>query len=520
MILVWIILLPLLGGIIAGFFGRRNPEAARWISVITLVLELDLFLILAIWHPDSGWTGIRAESPWIVEYYHDWIPQLGIGIHLALDGLSLLTLLLTLFLGLMSIVSSWKEINDGAGTFHMNLLWTLSGVIGVFLALDLFLFYFFWELMLVPMYFLIALWGHENRRYASVKFFLFTQLSGLLMFIAILGLYFIHGNTTGTYSFDYIQLLGTRVDPSVAMWLMLGFFMAFAVKLPVLPFHTWLPDAHTEAPTAGSVILAGLMLKTGAYGMLRFMVPLFPEAVADFAPVGMVLAVAGILYGAFLSFAQNDLKRLVAYTSISHMGFVLLGIFTWNELALQGTVMQMICHGVGTGGLFIMAGALQERLHTRDMTDMGGLWSSLPRLGGAGMVLAMASLGLPGLGNFIGEFLVLLGTYQKNVVAAAFAAAGLIAATAYALRMMQRVFHGQLQKQGQRQRAFKDATFRELSVLVVMIAVLVALGLYPQPVLKTAGPAINEIMTGNVIKSPADGHRLPESGLQKKEELK
>jgi NADH-quinone oxidoreductase subunit M len=510
MILVWIILLPLLGGIAAAYFGRRNAKAARWISVITLILELDLLLIIGIWHLDSGWTGTRAGSSWILEYYHNWIPQLGIGIHLAMDGLSLLMLLLTLFLGLISIVSSWKEIRDGVGTFHMNLLLTLAGVIGVFLALDLFLFYFFWELMLVPMYFLIALWGHENRRYASVKFFLFTQLSGLLMFIAILGLYFIHGNTTGTYTFDYVQLLGTRIDPSVAIWLMLGFFIAFAVKLPVLPFHTWLPDAHTEAPTAGSIILAGLMLKTGAYGMLRFMVPFFPEAVADFAPIGMVLAVAGILYGAFLSFAQNDLKRLVAYTSISHMGFVLLGIFTWNELALQGTVMQMICHGVGTGGLFIMAGALQERLHTRDMADMGGLWSSLPRMGGAAMVLAMASLGLPGLGNFIGEFLVLLGTYQKNVVAAAFAATGLIAATAYALRMMQKVFYGAEQgaKQGAAltQRPLEDATIREMSVLVIMIVVLVGLGLYPQPVLNTAGPAIKSIMTSNAMKNPAVSH--------------
>ena len=506
MILVWIILLPLLGGIVTAYFGRRNAKAARWISVATLILELDLFLIIAIWQLDSGWTGARAGSPWIVEYYHDWIPQLGIGIHLAMDGLSLLMLLLTLFLGLISIVSSWKEIHDGVGTFHMNLLWTLSGVIGVFLALDLFLFYFFWELMLVPMYFLIALWGHENRGYASVKFFLFTQLSGLLMFIAILGLYFIHGNTTGTYTFDYVQLLGTQIDSSVALWLMLGFFIAFAVKLPVLPFHTWLPDAHTEAPTAGSIILAGLMLKTGAYGMLRFMVPFFPEAVAAFAPVGIVLAVAGILYGAFLSFAQNDLKRLVAYTSISHMGFVLLGIFTWNELALQGTVMQMICHGVGTGGLFIMAGALQERLHTRDMTDMGGLWSLLPRMGGAAMILAMASLGLPGLGNFIGEFLVLLGTYQKNVVAAGFAAVGLIAATAYALRMMQKVFYGVAQTE----RSLEDGTVREMSVLVIMIVILVGLGLYPQPVFNTADPAIKSIMTINAMKGPAEPHMSPE----------
>ncbi len=271
----------------------------------------------------------------------------------------------------MSVLVSWTEIQYQVGFFHFNLLWILAGIAGVFLAVDLFLFYFAWELMLIPMYFLIAIWGHEHRRYAAVKFFLFTQLSGLLMLIAILALYFAHHNATGVYTFEYGELLGTPLAPATEMWIMLGFFTAFAVKLPVVPLHTWLPDAHTEAPTAGSVILAGLLLKTGAYGMIRFVVPLFPHAAAPLRAGGHVLGVAGILYGAVLAFSQTDLKRLVACTSVSHLGFVLLGIFAWNSLALEGAVMTMIAHGISTGALFVIVGALQERIHTRDIWPHG-----------------------------------------------------------------------------------------------------------------------------------------------------
>ncbi|HAM52626.1 MAG TPA: NADH-quinone oxidoreductase subunit M, partial [Nitrospiraceae bacterium] len=266
-------------------------------------------------------------------------------------------------------------------------------------------------------------------------------------------------------------------------------FIAFAVKLPVVPFHSWLPDAHTEAPTAGSVILAGLLLKTGAYGMLRFMVPFFPDAVSAVAVPGMFLAVIGILYGALLAFAQTDLKRLVAYTSISHMGFVLLGVFAWNALALQGVVMQILCHGISTGALFILAGSLQERLHTRDTKCMGGLWSAAPRMAGVGLVFALASLGLPGMGNFVGEFLVLIGTYQINVVMAVLATTGLVAATVYSLWIIQRVFHGQKKEDLK----LADFSAREMSVMTVMIAAIVLLGLYPQPVFNTAGPALTTL---------------------------
>ena len=323
MILAWLIIIPLAGGLAAWPLGRKNAAVTRWISLAAL--SLDLVLLASLWSASSSQVSLTSGT-WLIELNRPWIPQLGISLHLAVDGLSLMLVALTLFLGIVSVICSWTEIRERVGFFHLNLLAILAGILGVFLSLDLFLFYFFWELMLVPMYFLISIWGHENRVYASLKFFIFTQAGGLLMLLSILGLYFIHGRSTGVYTFDYSLLLGTALTPKAAFWLMLGFFISFTVKLPMVPFHPWLPDAHTEAPTAGSVILAGLLLKTGAYGLLRFVLPLFPEAALSIAPAVMIIAVIGIIYGAVLAFAQTDLKRLVAYTSVSHMGFVLLGI--------------------------------------------------------------------------------------------------------------------------------------------------------------------------------------------------
>jgi len=375
------------------------------------------------------------------------------------------------------------------GFFHLNLLWILAGIAGVFLAVDLFLFYFAWELMLVPMYFLIVIWGHENRTYAAMKFFIFTQLSGLLMLIAIVALYFVHHAVTGIYTFEYADLLGTQMAPQTEMWIMLGFFVAFAVKLPMFLLHTWLPDAHTEAPTAGSVILAGLLLKTGAYGMLRFVVPLFPNAAHTIAPAAMALGIAGILYGAIQAFGQTDIKRLVAYTSVSHLGFVLLAIFVWNRLTLQGALITIISHGISTGALFVLAGLIQERIHTRDMDRMGGLWDTAPRLSGVGLFFALASLGLPGLGDFVGEFLILLGTYQRSILAAVLAAIGVLATTFYALRFVQRTFHGPNSHDWQ----IRDLIPREGIVMGLMMVTLLWLGLYPQPVLRMFGPTLTKL---------------------------
>src|ERR1035437_6242842 len=392
MILIYLIVILLAGAFLAWLAGNWNAVLPRIISLVALGIDLTL-MVLFLFQTTT------FNTKWLIDIQSNWIPQFGIGIHLALDGLSLLMLLLTFFLGIIAVLISWKEINTKVGFFHFNLLLILAGIVGVFLSLDLFLFYFFWELMLVPMYFLIGIWGHENRTKAAYKFFLYTQASGLLMFISILALYFVHGDSTGIYSFDYIQLLGTHMSASTGILIMSGFLAAFLVKLPVVPLHNWLPDAHSEAPTAGSLILAALLLKTGAYGLLRFIVPLFPSASVTFAPIGMLLGVIGILYGAKLAFAQTDLKRLVAYTSVSHMGFVILGVFSFNELAYQGVVMQMIAHGISTGALFILVGQLYERIHTRDINKMGGLWEKIPMMGAFGLIFSLSSLGLPGLGD-------------------------------------------------------------------------------------------------------------------------
>jgi NADH-quinone oxidoreductase subunit M len=474
MILFWIIVILVAAGLLAWASASLIPALCRWIALLAVLA--DFFITLVLWTRNA-----RAPSnTWFEELDWTWVPDFGVHFHLALDGLSLLLLMLTFALGIVSVLASWTEITEAVGFFHLNLLWILAGIAGVFLAVDLFLFYFAWELMLVPMYFLIAIWGHENRTYAAVKFFIFTQLSGLLMLIAIVALYLVHHAVTGVYTFEYSDLLGTPMSLHVEMWIMLGFFVAFAVKLPMFLLHTWLPDAHTEAPTAGSVVLAGLLLKTGAYGMLRFVVPLFPDAARSIAPAAIVLGIAGILYGAILAFGQTDIKRLVAYTSVSHLGFVLLAIFVWNTLALQGALITIISHGISTGALFVLAGLIQERIHTREMDRMGGLWDTAPRLSGVGLFFALASLGLPGLGDFVGEFLILLGAYERSILAAVVAAIGVLATTFYALRFVQRTFHGANSNRWN----IQDLMPREGIVMGLMMVTLLWLGLYPQPVLR------------------------------------
>lgn len=481
MILVSVIGILLIGGVLAWLAGRWSERLARWTSLVAI--GIDFVLAGIVWVGKAS----SATGRWLDEVDWVWVPGLGIHFHLAVDGLSLLMLALTLFLGIVAVLASWTEIQEKVGFFHFNLMWVLAGISGVFLAIDLFLFYFAWELMLLPMYFLIVIWGHERRVYAGAKFFLFTQCSGLLMLIAILALYFIHHKTTGVYTFEYSELLTTHLNHRAEFWIMLGFFVAFAVKLPVVPLHTWLPDAHTQAPTAGSVILAGLLLKTGAYGLIRFVVPLFPDAVSEFTPFALALAAIGIVYGAVMAYSQTDLKRLVAYTSVSHLGFVLLGIFSQNPLGLQGAVMTMISHGLSTGALFVLVGSLQERLHTRDLDQMGGLWAAMPKLSGAALFFSLGSLGLPGLGDFVGEFLVLLGSYRVSITITVIASLGVLASTFYALRMVQRAFQGPNTHTWQ----VPDLNPREALVMAVMIVGLLGLGLYPQPVLNSSAQALN-----------------------------
>lgn len=486
MILLWFVIILMAGGLLAWITSYWSVIACRWISLLALAVNLVLAAFLWIrYQPETS-----GGDMWITSFNAEWIPTFGIGFNLALDGLSLLMLLLTFLLGTIGVITSWREIQFRIGFFHFNLLWVIAGITGVFLTMDLFLFYFFWEVMLIPMYFLIGIWGHENRRYAAFKFFIFTQASGLLMLLAILGLYFFNGVATGNYTFNYFELLGNDLPAGVERWLMLGFLAAFIVKLPVVPFHNWLPDAHSEAPTAGSLILAGLLLKTGAYGLLRFVVPLFPNASEEIAPMAMLFGVIGILYGAMLAFSQTDLKRLVAYTSVSHMGFVMLGVFAFNDLAWQGVVMQIITHGISTGALFLIAGSLYERIHTRDVEMMRGFWQQTPFLGTICLIFCMASLGLPGLGNFVAEFLILLGAWKSSPVLTIFASIGLVAATAYSLRIMQKIFYGSRLSSYE----LSDLTLRESLMMVPLAAIIIWLGVFPQPVLDTTSPVVQSVL--------------------------
>lgn len=489
MMLPALIAVLILGGFAAWFSESRSPEAPRWVAIITLTLEA-LLVAGQSMQTDIDSLSVGLSPAWISDYARPWIPRFGIGFHLALDGLSLLLIALTVLLGFMAVSSSWTEIRNRQGFFFFNLLACLAGTIGVFLAVDLFLFFFFWELMIIPMYFLISIWGHENRTYAAIKFVIFTQVSSLLLLLSIVVLVLIGHQQSGAYTFDYFELQEVSIDPDIAFWLMLGFFIAFTVKLPAVPFHTWLPDAHTQAPTGGSVILAGVMLKTGAYGLLRFVIPLFPEAAHQFAPVAMTLGAISVLYAAMMAYAQSDLKRLVAYTSVSHMGFILLGVFSWNYLAMQGAVITMLAHGISAAALFMIAGSLQERLHTRELGSMGGLWSTLPRLSALALFFAIASLGLPGLGNFIGEFLVLLGAFDVNVVLTSIAALALILSPVYALIVIQKACHGPLKNQSLQ----SDYGFRELASMALLVLTTAWLGLNPRPVLTVSGPALEQLV--------------------------
>lgn len=487
-LLPWLVFIPFLGGLLCWQLERFGSFVPGWTALITMGVSL-LLIFQIYW---QGWGNshsaflapIKMFPEWRAEFVLPWIPSLGIEFHLGLDGLSFLMLGLTVLLGTLAVLCSWQEVKKNQGFFYLNLLWILGGVIGVFLAIDLFLFFFFWEMMLVPMYFLIALWGHKasdgkTRISAATKFFIYTQASGLIMLIAILGLVLLHYRSTGEITFNYEHLLNTPMSHQVEYLLMLGFFIAFAVKMPVVPLHGWLPDAHSQAPTAGSVDLAGILLKTAAYGLLRFSLPLFPHASHEFAPIAYWLGIFGIFYGAWMAFSQTDIKRLIAYTSVSHMGFVLIAIYTGSQLAYQGAVIQMIAHGLSAAGMFIICGQLYERLHTRDMREMGGLWGRIKYLPAISLFFAAANLGMPGTGNFIGEFMILFGSFEVVPLITSISTFGLVFASVYSLIMMQRTFYGAPKSEV----ALTPMTAREGLILMLLLILLVLLGFYPQPVL-------------------------------------
>lgn len=494
MILPWLILIPFIGGLLCWQGERFGTTLPRWIALLTMSLLFGLGLWLWATGDFTLAPAPGADPVWAHEFKVNWIERFGITIHLAMDGLSVLMVTLTGLLGVLSVLCSWNEIQNRVGFFHLNLMWILGGVVGVFLAVDLFLFFFFWEMMLVPMYFLIALWGHsgskgKTRIYAATKFFIFTQASGLVMLVAILGLVLVHYNATGVLTFNYADLLKTPLTPTAEYLLMLGFFIAFAVKFPVVPFHSWLPDAHAQAPTAGSVDLAGILLKTAAYGLMRFALPLFPNASAEFAPIAHWLGVFAIVYGALLSFAQTDIKRLVAFSSVSHMGFVLIAIYSGSQIALQGAVVQMMAHGLSAAALFILCGQLYERLHTRDMRQMGGIWSRMPYLPAISLFFAAAALGLPGTGNFVGEFLILLGSFEKAMWVTIIAATGLVFGSVYSLIMIHRAHFGAAKSDA----PLQGLKPRELIMVFGLAVLLILLGVYPQPVLDTSAASMHGV---------------------------
>ena len=479
------ILLPLAGAVIIAFLDREQTQQIRWVALLTSLLTFLLTVLL--------YAGLRVDTPGMqFREIHPWIKAPPIYYHLGVDGLSGLLILLTGFLTPLCVLVSWTDITRRVKEFFLFLLALETGMIGVFASLDLVLFFLFWEVMLIPMYFLIGIWGHERRVYAAAKFIIYTMLGSALMLVGILYLY----NLTGTFDLPRIMeslTSSTLLTHSVERWLFLAFFVAFAIKVPLFPFHTWLPDAHVEAPTAGSVILAGVLLKMGTYGMLRFCLPLFPRASREFAPLVIVLAIIGIIYGALVAMVQPDLKKLVAYSSVAHLGFCVLGIFVMNIQGIEGSIYQMFSHGVSTGALFILVGLLYERRHTRLIREFGGLATSLPVYSTFFLFVTLSSLGLPILNGFVGEFLIIVGSYHSRAVYAALAALGVVLAAVYLLWMYQRVFFGEITNDENKN--LPDCTALEKTVLTTVVIVILAMGIHPQPFLRRMDQSVAAVMS-------------------------
>src|SRR3954464_9769736 len=443
-LLTLVIFLPLLGAVLVALLPRGEGGQHKGVAFIASLATFALSIPL--------WTGFRGVAgKYAFEQRSEWAPTLGFSYHIGLDGVALLLVMLTTFLGPIVILSSWKYIQERVKLYCISLLVLETAMIGTLAALDLVLFYVFWEAMLIPMYLLIGMWGSERRIYAAVKFFLFTFVGSVLMLLAIFWLWSNSG-AAGDRTFDYVELMAQgTITPALQKWLFLAFALAFAIKVPIWPLHTWLPDAHTEAPAAGSIILAGVMLKMGTFGFIRYAMPLFPQAALEWAPVIATLGVVGIVYGSFMCMAQTDMKRLIAYSSVAHLGFVMLGRWARAAEAVSGAVLQMVNHGISTGGLFLMIGLLYERTHTRDLAAYGGLARVGPAIAATFLVIPLASIGLPGTNGFVGEFLVLVGTFSSKILHGAIplavvGATGVILGAVYMLWMYQRIFFGPVRK--------------------------------------------------------------------------
>ncbi len=492
-ILSIILFTPLVGAIILLFLPKENKDAIRWVANIFGMLGFAVSLPLVPWFwalkERSGFQFVEG-SP------NNWIPSIGAGYVLGIDGISFLLIMLTTLLGAISILSSWEAIQDRAKEYYAWFLVLQTGMLGVFMANDFFLFFVFWEAMLVPMYLLIGIWGGPRKLYAAIKFFLYTLFGSVLMLLGIIFLYFHHHTLTGVYTFSLTELYATapKIAGPAAIWLFFAFFLGFAIKVPMFPFHTWLPDAHVEAPTAGSVILAGVLLKMGTYGFLRFSLPFFPAiAMTPWVRNLLVtLSIIGIIYGALVSLVQKDMKKLVAYSSVSHLGFCTLGIFACSPLGISGSVIQQINHGISTGALFLIVGILYERRHTREISEYGGISTIMPMYATIALIMFMSSMGLPLLNGFVGEFTILQGTFMENKWWAAWAAPGVILAAAYLLWLYQRVFFGK--NENPKNANLKDLSAREIATFVPLVVLSFVIGLYPKPLFQILATPVNNLV--------------------------
>jgi NADH-quinone oxidoreductase subunit M len=493
--LILVTFFPLLGVLVLLFINNEQKNVLRWTAVITSLITFLISLwVLASFDPNQADLQMVVNLPWIQ------VSSWNISFFMGIDGLSILLVLLTTFLTPISILSSWESVQERVKDFMIFFLLLEVAMVGVFLAQDLFLFFIFWEFTLVPMYFLIGIWGGPRRMYAAIKFFLYTMAGSILMLLAIIWL----GLEGGTFAVPEL-IANLNIPPGTQTWLFLAFTAAFAIKVPMWPLHSWLPDAHVEAPTAGSVILAGVLLKMGTYGFLRFNIPLFPQAAITFAPWIALLAVIGIIYGAAVSYAQRDAKKLVAYSSVSHLGFVMLGLFALNQQGIQGGILQMINHGLSTGALFLLVGMIYDRRHTREMDAYGGLWKVMPVYAVFTLIVTLSSMGLPGLNGFVGEFTILLGAFGSDAIGspwfAGFATLGIILAAVYLLFMFQKLFLGPVDKE--ENRVLLDINLREIVTIVPLLVFIFWIGLYPRPFFALMGPSVERVVAALQIAAVA-----------------